>query len=575
MGRGLRTALALAGLMLAPANAALRAGEDEPEDGGQARSGLRSGIVVPQAYLKASNTQSEDRFGQAAAVSGDTAAVAAPREDSGAQGVNGNQSDNSAADSGAAYVFVRSFSAWAQQAYLKSLNSEAGDGFGESIGISGDTLVVGAYHEDSGAAGNPADNSRSGAGAAYVFVRNGTAWGQQAYLKASHPDIDDWYGKSVAVDGDTVAVGAVFEDSAATGVNGNASDNSVSGSGAVYVYVRNGTTWTQQAYIKASNTGAGDEFGTSVALDGDTLVVGAQYEDSAATGVNGVQTDNSASASGAAYVFVRNGTTWSQQAYLKASNTGAQDNFGGSVSISGDTVVVGAATEDSAATGADGDGSNNAATNAGAVYVFVRSGTTWTQQAYLKASNTDAGDRFGYSVGVSGDVLVSGAFLEDGGDSGVNGDESDNSISGAGAAYVFVRDGTTWDQLAYLKASNPGGGTPTGDNFGFPVALSGGTIAAGATLEDSNAVGVNGNESNNSATNAGAAYVFAICPTLGNLNCDCAVDMGDVDAFVQALLDPAEYALWNPNCAISHGDMQPDGSVDGADVQAFLDLLVP
>ena len=144
----------------------------------------------------------------------------------------------------------------------------------------------------------------------------------------------------------------------------------------------------QQAYLKASNTEADDQFGGSVAVSGDTVVVGATGEDSNATGINGNQNNNSAVNAGAAYVFVRSGATWTQQAYLKASNTGANDVFGISVAISGDTVVVGAANEDSNATGINGNQSNNSAADAGAAYVFVRNGTIWTQQAYLKASNT-------------------------------------------------------------------------------------------------------------------------------------------------------------------------------------------
>jgi hypothetical protein len=159
--------------------------------------------------------------------------------------------------------------------------------------------------------------------------------------------------------------------------------------------------------------------------------------------VNGDQSDNSAVGSGAAYVFVRSGTTWTQQAYLKASNTDARDVFGASVAVSGDTVVVGAAGvppygEASNATGVNGDQSDNSAPGAGAAYVFVRSGTNWTQQAYLKASNTDAGDQFGRAVAASGDTVVSGAPVESSNATGVNGDQSDNSAFGAGAAYIFT-----------------------------------------------------------------------------------------------------------------------------------------
>ena len=157
------------------------------------------------------------------------------------------------------------------------------------------------------------------------------------------------------------------------------------------------------------------------------MVVGASGEDSNATGINGDQTNNSASDSGAAYVFVRNGVTWTQQAYLKASNTDAGDLFGYSVAVSGDTVVVGAYGEDSNATGVNGDQTDNSARDSGAAYVFVRNGGTWTQQAYLKASNTDGGDGFGYSVAVSGDTVVVGAFGEDSNATGINGDQTNNS----------------------------------------------------------------------------------------------------------------------------------------------------
>ena len=191
-----------------------------------------------------------------------------------------------------------------------------------------------------------------------------------SYLKASNTGAADWFGYSVALSGDTLAVGAPYEFSGATGVNGNQADNSASYSGAVYVFVRTGTTWAQQAYLKASNTGAGDFFGRSVALSGDTLVVGAPYESSNAKGVNGNQTDNAAANSGAVYVFVRTGTTWVQQAYLKASNTGFNGNFGWSVALSGDTLAVGADGEDSNATGVNGDQADNSAPGSGAVYVF-------------------------------------------------------------------------------------------------------------------------------------------------------------------------------------------------------------
>ena len=452
-----------------------------------------------QAYLKASNTEAEDLFGNSVSLSGDTLVVGAEGEDSNASGVSGDEADNSAGGSGAAYVFTRSGTTWSQQAYLKASNTEAGDLFGYAVSLSGDTLVVGAWGESSNASGvngNGADNSAYYSGAAYVFTRSGTTWSQQAYLKASNTGAGDGFGVAVSLSGDTLVVGAEGEDSNATGVNENQADNSAGTSGAAYVFTRSGTTWSQQAYLKASNTGVNDEFGSDVSLSDDTLVVGAHGEDSKATGVNGGnEADDSAASSGAAYVFIRSGTTWSQQAYLKASNTETDDNFG-AVSLSGDTLVVGALFEDSIATGVNGNQADNSASQSGAAYVFTRSGTTWSQQAYLKASNTWNGAYFGNDVSVSGDTLVVGAYAED----------YSFTAHYSGAAYVFSRSGTTWSQQAYLKASNTG----AGDCFGNAVSLSGDTLVVGAYEEDSNTSGVNGDGANNLAENSGAAYVFSV-----------------------------------------------------------------
>jgi hypothetical protein len=343
-------------------------------------------------------------------------------------------------------------------------------------------------------------------------VRSGSTWTQQAYLKASNTGAGDFFGASVAISGNTVVVGAYGEDSAASGVNGNQANNSALNAGAAYVFVRSGSTWTQQAYLKASNPGANDFFGVSVAISGDTVVVGAFNEDSAATGVNGNQADNSATDSGAAYVFVRSGSTWGQQAYLKATNTGTGDFFGNSVAISGNTVVIGAYGEDSAATGVNGNQANNSAPDSGASYVFVRSGSGWTQQAYLKASNPGVSDFFGGSVAISGETVVIGAFDEDSAATGVNGNQTSSGAPDSGAVYVFVRSGSAWAQQAYLKASNTG----AGDSF-VSVAISGDTLVVGASAEDSAATGVNGNQVDNSAPDSGAAYVFNGLPATAPL----------------------------------------------------------
>ena len=321
-----------------------------------------------------------------------------------------------------------------------------------------------------------------------------------------------------------MAVGAPHEAGGSPGINGNQRDNSLFDAGAVYVFAQKGKNWVQQAYIKASNPRSSAEFGHAVALsaDGNTLVVSAFWESSNAKGINGDQKDESIPQAGAVYVFTRRGTTWTQQAYIKASNTGEAgtadtfgdgDQFGFSIALSGDgnTLAVGALTEDSAATGINGNQTDNSAQSAGAVYVFTRAGTAWSQQAYIKPSNGEAQDSFGVAVALNddGSTLLVGSLDEDCDATGINAAPCDNDQKedvSMGAAYAFVRSGTTWSQQAFIKPSNTG----FNDWFGSKLALNGDVNIAviGASLEDSNAKGINGNQKDESATEAGAGYLF-------------------------------------------------------------------
>lgn len=473
--------------------------------------------VRQTSYVKASNTHATDYFGSATAVSGDLMVIGAFEETSRSSGINGDQRNTYLNGVGAAYAFTRKGNTWSQSAYLKPSNSDLHDQFGWSVGVAANTIVVGARRESSSATGvngNQGDNSASSAGAAYVFFRDGTNWLQQGYLKAINSEASDEFGYSVAVSGDTIVVGAPLEDSGAVGINGDGTDNSGTDSGAVYVYRRSGTNWLPEAFLKASNAEAGDRFGWSVSISGDSILVGAYGEDSSANVVNGNQA-NGASAAGAGYVFVRHGTNWSQEAYLKAGNAGRGDQFGVSVSISGDTAVIGSNTEDSKGSGINALSNDNSAVDAGAAYIFKRSGTNWSQEAFIKASNTGGYDQLGATVAISGDVVVVGAPLEDSSVRGIDQNPND-SASDAGAAYVFVRRGTNWNQASFIKSSN----TRAGDRFGAGVSISGETIVIGAPREDSNAVGVDGNQSNNAATDSGAVFVFSgvcsACPQLAS-----------------------------------------------------------
>ncbi|MCK7595529.1 fibronectin type III domain-containing protein [Pseudomarimonas salicorniae] len=553
-----------------------------------------------QAYLKASNTEANDRFGFALALSGDTLVVGAPYEASGATGVDGNESDNGAYASGAAYVFVRSGNTWVQQAYLKASNTGADDQFGRSVAIDGDTMVVGAWLEDSDATainGDQSSNAAQNSGAAYVFVRSGGVWSQQAYLKASNAQFQDQFGWSVSIDGDTLVVGAHQESSGATGIDGDQSDNTAPSSGAAYVFVRSNGNWSQQAYLKASNSESNDRFGHAVAIHGNTLAIGAVGEASSATGVDGDQGDNGANSSGATYVFLRSAGTWTQQAYLKASNTGNFDAFGTSVGLDGDMLVVGAFNEASNAVGVNGDGANNAAPGSGAAYVFVRSGGSWGEQAYLKASNTGNYDTFGNSVAISGDVIAVGAPYESSDATGVDGDGGNDDLSESGAAYLYTRSAGTWTQTSFLKSSSG----DESDYFGHVVVIAGGTVVAGAIDESSNATGINGDDANNSAYASGAAYVFAV-PSYrvrgsvaglaagnsvvlqNNGGDDLTVAADGPFAFSTALVDGSAYAVTvstqpstpNQTCEVGRqpivkGSPANSGMIMGADVT---DLLV-
>lgn len=480
--------------------------------------------LLPITYLKASNTDEDDRFGWSVAADGNTVVIGARFEDSTAPGVNGLQNNNIAPNAGAAYVFVRTPNGWVQEAYLKASNPTPGDVFGYAVALSGDTIVVGAPLEDSNASGvngNGADNSIEDSGAAYVFVRSGGTWSQQAYLKASNPVRNASFGWSVDIDGATVVVGAFRETSSATGINGDGTNGAAPDAGAAYVFARTGATWSQQAYLKASNTDAEDFFGVAVAISGETVVVGAYAEDSGSVGSDVDQNDDSAVDAGAAYVFVRSGVSWSQQAYLKASNTGAGDQFGVSVAILDNTIVVGGRYEDSESTGVNGNESSEAASNSGAAYVFVRTGATWVQEAYLKASNTGADNTFGEAVAIAANAIIVAAPLEDSGSPGVNGDQTNLTASDSGAVYLFVRQAGGWEQQSYLKATNP----DVSDNYGRSIAITDTLIVAGGQLEDSLATGVNGDTGNNTDfPNSGATYIYEAVTLQANDDLTYAVD---------------------------------------------------
>jgi hypothetical protein len=514
------------------------------------------------AYIKASNAEAYDHFacgggnqghtGNSIALSGDgsTMVVGAPFESGGAAGINGNQRDNSMYAAGAVYVYVRQGDSWVQQAYVKASNPGQSDHFGSSVALSrdGNTMAVAAHWEASAATGvngNQSDNSLPQAGAVYVYTRTGTTWTQQAYIKASNTgrpgkggdDVGDGdqFGYAIALsgDGNTLAVGAITEDGGAMQINGNQADDSATSAGAVYVYARTGTTWAQQAYVKTSHMGAGDLLGFAVALsfDGNTLATTAFDEDGAGKGFNPAH-DNASINSGALYIFTRQNGSWNQQAYLKGSRNETSDGFGFAVGISddGNTVAVGAGDEACLTPGVDPPGCTDDAPPGrganiwvGAAYVFVRTGATWSEQTFIKAPNARPYNSFGVKLALSGDgnTLAVSSYLEDNGGRGVRPPmvqqllvqemlnswrEGRNQAEESGAVYFYTRSAGKWTAGAYVKATS----TDAGDEFGSAVALSadGRMMVVGAHQEDGGTTGVNGNQSDNSGADSGAAYVF-------------------------------------------------------------------
>jgi hypothetical protein len=328
-------------------------------------------------------------------------------------------------DAGSAYVFTRAGATWSKQQQLFASDAVAGDFFGYSVAISGDTIAVGA----------PWDNSS--VGSVYVFTRSGTTWSQQDHLLS--PSVTGLgFGYTLAISGDTIVTGMPY-------------DNNETGS--AYVFTRSGDSWSQQQNLVASDGVSYDQFGQAVAISGDTIVVGAPWD----------------AGGGSAYVFTRSGITWSEQGHLYGSDVVSGDELGWGVAIFGDTIVVGVEKDDTAA-GAD----------AGSAYVFTRSDSTWSQQDHLFAGDGAAGDYFGNSVAIASGMIVVGAIY-------------DNTAAGqTGSAYVFTQSGGTWSQQSRLLGKDAG----AGGHFGCFVSISGGTVVVGAQYDSA------------AAEDAGSAYVF-------------------------------------------------------------------
>jgi len=437
--RGPRAAALLALLLLcclfgplaAPGVAAPAGAAAPARDSAQA---LLARLALQQAELTAGAGAAQDVFGCSVAISADTALIGAQYQATGRKD-----------EAGAAYIFTRSGGVWTQQAELIAADGAAGDRFGCSVAISADTALVGApLHDVAG---------QANAGAAYVFTRSGGAWIPEQTLTAADGVAYDAFGYSVAFSGGAALVGAPYHDAAGK-----------DDAGAAYVFTRFGGVWTQEAKPVAAAGAAGDRFGYSVAISADTALAGAPFRDAAGK-----------ANAGAAYVFTRSAGAWTRRQTLTAAAGAAGDQLGYSLALEGDTALLGAPWH---ATAGKAD--------AGAAYVFTRSGGSWTRQAKLTAADAGAaGDQFGSSVALAGDTALLGAPWHD-----------TAGKSRAGAAYVFTRSGGDWTLQQTLTAATAGG-----DQLGYSVAIAEVTAIVGAPFHDTAGM-----------DHAGAAYVFLTSP---------------------------------------------------------------
>ena len=391
------------------------------------------GTWIESIKLSDGETASEDQFGISVAISGNFAI-------SGAQ-----QDDDVAPNAGAAYVFERSGSLWLQRTKLIADDVKAGDLFGNTVAISGETVVIGAPG---------VDDAGPEAGAAYVFTHSGDEWVQQAKLIADDTSMFDHFGTAVALHENTAVIGAHGKD-----------EDSVD-SGAAYIFVRNGTAWIQQAKLTHQNAVPGDQFGRAVAVYGDNALIGAHRSD--ATGPD----------SGAAYIFTRTGGTWRQDFQLLPNDSGLGDEFGYAVDLTSGVAIVGAPKED------------RSEPDMGAAYIFVETQKAWLQQVKLTATHAEAGDEFGAAVAIHQDTAIVGAWKDD--HSTSDRDQVDPLEVDKGSAYSFLRDGLTWVQKRRIVA----GGTNRSDLFGASVAIRGAFAIVGAAGNDS------------AGNNAGSAFIY-------------------------------------------------------------------
>lgn len=423
------------------------------------------------AKLVAADGSFQDYYARAVSISGSVAVV----------GVHFD--DDAGTSSGSAHVYRHDGSRWNHEAKLTASDAALGDEFGWSVAVDGDVIAVGAFK---------ADDPLTEAGSVYIFRYNGTTWVEEDELTGAQ--VLDWFGYAVSVSGNVLAVGVPHDGS---------------DDGAVDVYRHNGTNWVFEGRLIGSGIGSGDRFGKAVAVDGDVIVGGAwQYDNNTNIGI--------------AYAFRFNGTSWAQDAELANPDPVIGDQYGESVAVGGDVIVVGVPYDDDL-----GDAS-------GSAYVYRYGGGTWAQDAKLTASDGALGDLFGNSVAVDGAKIVVGASHGD-----------DGSVD-CGSAYVYAYDGANWSELVEINASDAG----WRDWFGQAVSICGHMAIIGAYKDDI------------TTADEGSAYVYALCT--GDLNGDGYRNVTDFTLLAAAYNSQVGQANYN-----YAADMNRDGFVNITDFTQF------
>ena len=453
--------------------------------------------AVEVQKLVASDRAGNDQYGKEVDIDGDYAVVGAYYHD-GAKG--------------AVYVYKWDGSDWNQQAKLQSSDINDNDCFGRSVAIDGEYLIVGAHGQVLDENGL---DTLSSAGAAYIFKRSGSSWTQQQKLAAFDRNKTTIYGAGVDIDGDYAVVGSYYNHLDESG------SDSLFRAGAAYVYKRDGSTWSLEQKLVASDREEDDRFGVDVAICGEYIIAGANRED------DGEDGDEELSSSGSAYIFKRDGSTWSEEAKISGSSRSTGRSFGMTVGISGERAIVGAMWD------ALDENGENSLQSSGSAYIFKRSGTTWSEEVKLLASDRKSYDNFGVGVSISGDTAVVTGYRQD------YDYNDDNYMSEAGAAYLFEYSGSTWEEQVKFLASD----RDTTARFGNHCAVKGDWIIVSSYQNDFDVDG------NNELTDAGAVYIYdimaaeAICATdsITDTTRTSAIAHGDIDYLGST--DPTQHGV--------------------------------